>query len=272
MNEGCDGGQAIYSGFLIENGHLVEETCAPYAQAQQFDGCSKYSKCGKIAKVSRSYYVGGVKRKPTVEEIQQEIATNGPVAAEINNEESPSYKQSGADFINGDAQFTFYKSGILRQDADKPSSYVTLSKPSKEPMTDKMTDGTSDTATSVAEQEKLIENLDAEIKRTEKVMKKHHKEDGPAQDSSLLQLQGKTTLKAKTKSGFGTQHLNHSIIILGWKKEKDPKDGQEIPVWICRNSYGSEFGMNGDFYVRMGQDDFGIESEVHAYEVESLSG
>jgi len=28
--------------------------------------------------------------------------------------------------------------------------------------------------------------------------------------------------------------------------------------------------MNGDFYVRMGNDDFGIESEVHAYEVEAM--
>ena len=85
----------------------------------------------------------------------------------------------------------------------------------------------------------------------------------------MVQLHSKTHLKSK--SGFGTQHLGHSIIILGWKKEKD-KDGTEMDVWICRNSYGDGFGMNGDFYVRMGSDDFGIESEVHAYEVESLSG
>ena len=56
----------------------------------------------------------------------------------------------------------------------------------------------------------------------------------------------------------------------GWKKEKDA-DGSDIDVWICRNSYGEGYGMNGDFYVRMGSDDFGIESEVHAYEVQSLS-
>jgi cathepsin C len=66
--------------------------------------------------------------------------------------------------------------------------------------------------------------------------------------------------------------LGHSILIIGWKKEIDPKDQKEVEVWICRNSYGTDFGMNGDFYVRMGYDDFGIESEVHSYEVQELSG
>ena len=30
MNEGCDGGWAIFHGFLAEHGHLVTEKCAPY--------------------------------------------------------------------------------------------------------------------------------------------------------------------------------------------------------------------------------------------------
>jgi C1A family cysteine protease len=85
-------------------------------------------------------------------------------------------------------------------------------------------------------------------------------------------LMGESNLiQTSSKMGISSQHLGHSILIVGWKKETDPLDQSVIDVWICRNSYGLEFGMGGDFYVRMGQDDFGIESEVHAYEVESMS-
>lgn len=30
MNEGCDGGWSFFHGYLAENGHMVDETCAPY--------------------------------------------------------------------------------------------------------------------------------------------------------------------------------------------------------------------------------------------------
>jgi len=35
-----------------------------------------------------------------------------------------------------------------------------------------------------------------------------------------------------------------------------------------RNSYGDHWGQKGDFYVRRGMNDFSIESESGAYEVE----
>jgi len=41
--------------------------------------------------------------------------------------------------------------------------------------------------------------------------------------------------------------------------------------WIVRNSYGDEWGMNGDFHVKMGNDDFGIESEISGYDVKLLA-
>jgi len=43
-----------------------------------------------------------------------------------------------------------------------------------------------------------------------------------------------------------------------------------MKVWIARNSFGSKWGERGDFYIRRGQDDFGIESEVSAYSVIGL--
>lgn len=43
MNEGCDGGWAIFNGFLAENGHLVTEECAPYTARTKGHSCAQYS-------------------------------------------------------------------------------------------------------------------------------------------------------------------------------------------------------------------------------------
>ena len=60
--------------------------------------------------------------------------------------------------------------------------------------------------------------------------------------------------------------MNHSVVIVGWGK--DQKTG--VGYWIVRNSYGDTWGMNGDFHVRRGLDDFGLESELSAYDVELI--
>ena len=62
---------------------------------------------------------------------------------------------------------------------------------------------------------------------------------------------------------MATQELNHTIFLVGWKKEETTG----MPIWIVRNSYGDSWGMNGDFYVKRGNDDFGIESEISAYDI-----
>lgn len=62
---------------------------------------------------------------------------------------------------------------------------------------------------------------------------------------------------------MATQELDHSVILVGWKM--DPETNSQ--VWILRNSYGDKWGMGGDMYVRMGHDDFGVESEIGAYKV-----
>jgi len=53
---------------------------------------------------------------------------------------------------------------------------------------------------------------------------------------------------------------------VGWKTEKETG----LPYWIVRNSYGDSWGMNGDFHVRQGADDFGIESEISGYDVKLM--
>lgn len=66
--------------------------------------------------------------------------------------------------------------------------------------------------------------------------------------------------------GLSWTNLNHSVVILGWGQEPNT----DVKYWIVRNSYGSNWGQNGDFMVRRGQDDMGIESEQIAFDIEKL--
>ena len=56
--------------------------------------------------------------------------------------------------------------------------------------------------------------------------------------------------------------MDHSVVILGWGKDEDTG----LPYWILRNSYGPDWGMDGDFLIRRGSNDFGIEVENIAFE------
>lgn len=72
--------------------------------------------------------------------------------------------------------------------------------------------------------------------------------------------------KTLNDHGFSWANVNHSVMIMGWGE--DPNNGTRY--WIVRNSYGKSWGDKGDFLVRRGQDDMGIESEQVAFEVERL--
>lgn len=62
------------------------------------------------------------------------------------------------------------------------------------------------------------------------------------------------------------QPLDHTIFLVGW----DVDQKTNTPVWIVRNSYGNTWGMMGDFLVRRGHDDWGLESELSGYNVELM--
>jgi len=51
--------------------------------------------------------------------------------------------------------------------------------------------------------------------------------------------------------------MNHSVVIVGWGKDKKTN----TKYWIVRNSYGPQWGMEGDFLVKRGGNDFGMEVE-----------
>ena len=69
MNEGCNGGWAIFHGFFAQGGNLVSEKCAPYKGSTAQTKCSDTKECPAVARVKNSYYVGGYNNRPTPEMI-----------------------------------------------------------------------------------------------------------------------------------------------------------------------------------------------------------
>ncbi len=56
--------------------------------------------------------------------------------------------------------------------------------------------------------------------------------------------------------------LNYFVVIGGWGIDKKTS----TKYWIVRNSYGPKWGMDDNFWVRRGLNNFGIESETKAYD------
>lgn len=66
---------------------------------------------------------------------------------------------------------------------------------------------------------------------------------------------------------IGTEKANHDVVIIGWD-DNYSKDNFSIDVegdgaFICRNSWGSEFGDNGNFYVSYYDTNIGMHNVVY---------
>ena len=91
----------------------------------------------------------------------------------------------------------------------------------------------------------------------------HHKEEQLKIDNQESLNEKKTVTDRDLEDyGIAWMNLNHSVVITGWGVDK--KTGTKY--WIVRNSYGPTWGMNGNFWVRRGENDFGIESETTGYD------
>ena len=74
----------MFHGFFAENANLVAEKCAPYQATSKEWSCGDFKHCKPVAKVNKSYYVGGYNFKPTTKMIQKEMLLNGPIVTEFN--------------------------------------------------------------------------------------------------------------------------------------------------------------------------------------------
>jgi len=83
MTEGCEGGWPHFHAYFAENGHLVEEKCAPYRAMTVGGKCSDYKDCPGVAKVSRSYDVGGAYGQSSEALMMKEVLRNGALCTEF---------------------------------------------------------------------------------------------------------------------------------------------------------------------------------------------
>jgi len=83
MTEGCEGGWPHLHAYFAENGYLVGESCAPYQAQTLGTTCSQYKDCKPVARVRRSYDVGGAYGQTSERHMMKEILRNGALNTEF---------------------------------------------------------------------------------------------------------------------------------------------------------------------------------------------
>ena len=64
------------------------------------------------------------------------------------------------------------------------------------------------------------------------------------------------------KRGQNFHNWNHTVMLVGWGVDKDTGE----KYWIVRNSYGPFWGDHGDFKLKRGTNDFGMEANLMSFE------
>ena len=64
------------------------------------------------------------------------------------------------------------------------------------------------------------------------------------------------------KKGTIWHNQSHTVTLIGWGVDEETK----TKYWILRNSYGPMWGDHGDFKLKRGEDDFGLETNLVSYE------
>lgn len=69
-------------------------------------------------------------------------------------------------------------------------------------------------------------------------------------------------LNGKKKPSF--VKVDHSMLLVGWGEEENPRTGLIEKFWILQNTWGTSWGEDGYFKIRRGIDELGVESMCEA--------
>jgi hypothetical protein len=83
LTEGCEGGWPHFHAYFAENGHLVSEECAPYEGKTAGLSCSQFKDCKPVAKINKSYDVGGAYGQTSEKKMMKEILKTGALNTEF---------------------------------------------------------------------------------------------------------------------------------------------------------------------------------------------
>jgi hypothetical protein len=118
MNEGCHGGWGIFHGIWLEDYYTVAEYGAPYQAITGSDMCKNYANLEPLAKVSKTYYIGGHYNGMSERDMMWELRAKGPYLF---------------DFNAGQA-FQLYRNGVLSEEG-YPSQLKYLDEVTREEVT-----------------------------------------------------------------------------------------------------------------------------------------
>lgn len=95
LNEGCNGGWPILSGYFTSDFYLPLESCAPYRANTKGSTCHEFSQCEPAVKVKDVGYIGGYYGNGSELSMMKELRSRGPLIADFRAPLSFSYYKQG---------------------------------------------------------------------------------------------------------------------------------------------------------------------------------
>lgn len=131
-------------------------------------------------------------------------------------------------------------------------------------------DGVTDESYEVVKHVQEIQMIDA--KDFEEIKEMVYKYGGVQSSlyTSLINSESTSSYYNKETASYcymGENKPNHDVVIIGWD-DNYPKENFNVDVegdgaFICRNSWGEEFGENGNFYVSYYDSNIGVHNIVY---------
>ncbi|CAH1635836.1 unnamed protein product [Spodoptera littoralis] len=101
------------------------------------------------------------------------------------------------------------------------------------------------------------------VESDEKVMAAYLYVNGPISAAINSESMARYTkgIDEPTVENCNPKNLNHAVLIVGYSVYVD-EAGKKTPYWVIKNSWGTEWGENGYYYLVRGRNACGIASDV----------